>query len=173
SFPPAPATTELYPLSLHDALPISGIRGIAARVQKAPAYASFTIRKERSNGAETEWAKRLRAITQTESGWLFPSITIHAYVDDFDNGPLIYACIARTKDIFAFADDEYINDAWEPRVNRGDGNSFAVFWVDWLKANGVIVKQFGDINQARGPRRQRIARGAYSSSTETRTRQRG
>lgn len=80
-----------------------GLRGIAARVQKGEkAWNTFTIRKSRKSGSETEYAKRRRAIID-ESGETYPHLTIHAYALT-NEGPILSVGIAKTCDIIAFID---------------------------------------------------------------------
>ena len=132
----------------------SGIRGIGSRVQqtKVP-YASFTVRKTRTSGAETEWTKRKRAL-DSRHGWLYPALVVQAYVEDFDRGPLLYACMASTRELFKFAEELFSGQVWESQRNNADGNEFAVFWASWLKAQGVNVFEYTapGVNP-RGPRK--------------------
>ncbi len=141
-----------------------GMRGLASRIQWAPKqskinasllpwqpYASFTIRKHRTTGAETEWTKRKRALDNIKSGVIFPGLTIQAYVDVPRTGNLLYACAVRTSDLFEFATEGFIGTAWESKINPDDGNEFAIFWVDWLQTLGVNVKEY--IAPAVRPRR--------------------
>jgi hypothetical protein len=131
----------------------SGVRGIGSRVQetKIP-YASFTVRKSRSSGAETEWSKRKRAIG-SRHGWLYPALVVQAYVADFERGPLLYACMTSTRELFRFAEEIHGGSVWELQRNRDDGNTFAVFWTAWLRAQGVeVFEHVADGVQPRGPR---------------------
>lgn len=118
-----------------------GIRGIASRVQRVAerqiSYSSFTIRSARRSGAETELAKRIRAMQNPEQGWLLPTLTIQAYVSD---DQLEYAAAVRTRDMF-----EYIiaDNATDEQRNRFDGNAFKVVWVDDLITAGYTVREYG------------------------------
>jgi len=70
------------------------MRGIASRVQWGPKnWRTFTIRKSRPTGATTELAKRLYALDHLDQGWLFPSLTIQAYVTEKREGRLLGAAI--------------------------------------------------------------------------------
>lgn len=119
-----------------------GMRGIACRVQSCRVpWDTFTIRYERDSGAETEYAKRLRAIQDREGGWLYPHLTIHGYVSDAD-GSLLSAAVVRTCDLFAFA-AEHEHDASpetvyfrsNDRASRGDANKFLVCpWANLRRA---------------------------------------
>ena len=78
-----------------------GMRGVAARVQKGDkAWNTFTVRKSRRSGAETEYAKRHRAIEE-KSGEIYPHLTIQAYALT-ELGPVISVGVARTADIISF-----------------------------------------------------------------------
>jgi phage baseplate assembly protein gpV len=117
-----------------------GIRGIASRVQNARAYASFTVRKTRTSGATTEWEKRVNILNDNCKSWIWPSLTVQAYVikERFQ-----YAAIVDTADLYRNAQEAQKGITWQLRTNGDDGNTFAVFWVDWLKNNGVKVREFG------------------------------
>lgn len=54
-----------------------GARGIASRVQfDTKSWDTFTIRYIRASGAETEFAKRLRALDDAANGWASPHLTM-------------------------------------------------------------------------------------------------
>lgn len=114
-----------------------GIRGIASRVQWSPKpWHSFTVRTVRSSGYTTEMEKRLGALRE-DAGWLFPALTVQAYLPARGRGPLLYACMARTMDLYTYVE----NHRPPTRVNPVDGNVFSVLWVDNLRAHGVNVKE--------------------------------
>jgi hypothetical protein len=79
-------------------------RGIASRVQwpGKRRYDTFTARRSRSSGWETETAKRIAAVTDREAGWLYPAITIQAYVDEREPRSLISAAMVSTVDLYAY-----------------------------------------------------------------------
>lgn len=88
-----------------------GVRGIASRVQFGASYRSFTIRRNRVHSTrETEWQKRRRSHKNQDAGWLYPTLTVQAYISR--DGKLLYACMARTSELFAFADDAYRGVVW-------------------------------------------------------------
>jgi hypothetical protein len=74
-----------------------GARGIASRVQPDKRnWGTFTIRRRRFNGAQTEYEKRLAAI-RSGGRFIYPYLTCHAYVD----GPTALGIgLARTIDVF-------------------------------------------------------------------------
>lgn len=58
-----------------------GMRGIASRIQWGTDYQSFTVRHTKSNGAETEYAKRIYAINNPSEGLVYPHLTVQAFLD--------------------------------------------------------------------------------------------
>ena len=126
-----------------------GLRGIASRVQEGKAWDTFTIRYARANGQETEYAKRIRALDEVEQGWLYPHLTIQAYVND-EHSELLSCAVVRTCDLFRaaqHAEAEGIPDAREIfdhghtiYLNRAyDNNEFIVVPWDMLQTNGVKI----------------------------------
>lgn len=79
--------------------PDERISSIASRVQLVPAYNSFSVRRERDSGAETEWHKRRAAVNNGVV--LYPHYTIQAFVHSIHGG-LASAAVARTVDIIRF-----------------------------------------------------------------------
>ncbi|WP_233867220.1 hypothetical protein [Paraburkholderia adhaesiva] len=82
------------------------MRGIASRVQwmrpdQTP-WDTFTIRFERASGSATEFAKRLYAIGHPEQGWLYPALTVQAYVGMEDERLLSWAAV-HTRDLYTRA----------------------------------------------------------------------
>lgn len=104
------------------------MRGIASRIQWGPeSWHTFTVRKERPNGAKTELEKRITAFME-EAGWLIPAITIQAYVTKpRRGGQLIQAGLAYSKDLYSYA---VKHPCIKPRTNPEDGVKFD--WFDWF-----------------------------------------
>ncbi len=102
------------------------IRGIASRVQWGKtAWNSFTIRFKMPSGSPTEWHKRNYAII---NGWLYPELTIQAYITQKRIGHLIGIGIVKTKDLI-----NYLLDGGKHiiKINPNDGVKFiAVFFKD-------------------------------------------
>lgn len=140
-----------------------GIRGISSRVQWYPDgsyWPTFTIRKSRHNGTTTELEKRLAALHDRRSGFIRPALIVHAYIKTpRRQGPLNYACMCYADDLFSLATEDkqgpwelmqcrsyegYSNYGytWYEKENPQDGNTFAVFPVDALKAHGVKVFEY-------------------------------
>jgi hypothetical protein len=130
-----------------------GVRGIASRVQYGAPWASFTVRFARRSGAMTEFAKRMRAIEYPVEGWLYPALTVQAYVSARSSGNLLYCCMVRTADLFRYLADHQ-DDA---RTNRQDGNTFLVAWCSDLIAAGIRVKQYEAPGSAARQKRMRLA----------------
>lgn len=79
-----------------------GIRGIASRVQECPSnrrpYNTFTIRRSRDSGTKTEYEKRKQAL-ESENGWLYPHLTVQAYITSKAEGTLRTVGVAKTRDV--------------------------------------------------------------------------
>ncbi|AKJ28711.1 hypothetical protein [Caldimonas brevitalea] len=80
----------------------SGIRGLASRVQWGRDHDSFSIRLKLPSGKETEYHKRLHAIERKDEGFLFPHLTIQAFLDK-KGGRLLSAAAIKTEDLMAAA----------------------------------------------------------------------
>lgn len=82
------------------------LRAIASRVQWPKySYDTFTSRRSRSSGNETETEKRIAALADPRCGWLGPGITIQAYVHKGKPGEprsLISAAMVSTEDLYAY-----------------------------------------------------------------------
>ena len=121
------------------------VRGIATRVQCVKshdeAYNTFTIRYSRANGAETEWVKRVRAITAEYTPLAYPELTVQAYVHR-DTDELISAAIVPTRALYLYAlrwqDQEARNRlfTWQ---NWHDKNQFLVIPWSGLVDDGVPI----------------------------------
>lgn len=129
-----------------------GIRGIASRVQWGDRdWGTFTVRYSRSSGATTEYEKR-RAAIASGAGWLFPYLTIQAYVEKpAREGALLSAAVCRTADLIRYIEETHDPDlpvnernehgAWL-RPNHVDGN---LFWVcEWnvMAEYGYHIKKW-------------------------------
>lgn len=75
------------------------MRGLASRVQWGQARNTFTVRIALPSGAETEYHKRIRALDNQEQGYLYPHLTVQAYIDQV-GGTLLSAAVVRTADLF-------------------------------------------------------------------------
>jgi hypothetical protein len=92
------------------------MRGIASRVQWTPSghapFNTFTIRLRRFNGVQTEFEKRIHALQHPERGWLYPALTVHAYLQEQDDALLSYA-VMHTRELYRCA---------LALINRGDAD---------------------------------------------------
>jgi hypothetical protein len=105
------------------------LRGVASRIQYGRLYPTFTLRYKRSNGAATEFEKRLYAIRHVAQGYIYPHLTIQAYMSK-PNGQLLAVAVTETSSLYLYA-QRYRQDpsrVYEQR-NPSDGNSFLV--VPW------------------------------------------
>lgn len=125
-----------------------GIRGIASRVQPDDGrngfpYNSFTIRRSIKSGGDTEYHKRKKALNDTRLGYLFPPVTIQAYVETYD-GPLITVGIIHTDTLYQAVEE------CDWRTLQGqDGNTFIVLSWDLLSQRGYRVRCL-DFERTRG-----------------------
>lgn len=78
-----------------DAWHIDGnkMRGVASRVGFSGNFETFTIGFD-------EFKKRIKAIEQSDEGWLFPHLTVQAYVD---KDSLLSAAVIRTQELIGIA----------------------------------------------------------------------
>lgn len=100
-----------------------GIRGVASRVQRGKNWRTFTIRKERRTGVETEYAKRREALNNE---LLYPALTLHGYVTA-DGEALLGFAVAQTRDLIAMIEQHQYDDVKMTREDRNDG--IATFYV--------------------------------------------
>lgn len=98
-----------------------GMRGIASRVQWGGDYKSFTIRYSTPSGAETEFQKRLRAIQSPDEGYLFPHLTVQAFLDK-QGGKILSVAAIPTRHIIQQA-QKLIE--WG-RMNNGSDSRYGV-----------------------------------------------
>lgn len=117
------------------------MRGLASRVQVGAAqWRTFTVRKSRSSGAKTEFAKRLEAIEKRREGALYPVLTIHAYVQDYRHGPLLSVAMVYTADLY-----EYLKlQISEGRAKTRKTSNAEFYWVPWeeLAASRVQIRMW-------------------------------
>lgn len=106
------------------------MRGIASRVQwirpdREP-FNTFTIRLDRASGTATEFAKRLHAIGHAEQGWLYPALTVQAYVEMDDDRLLSWAAVY-THDLYTRAHTVMRYEGELPfyDAHRGYGQQFS------------------------------------------------
>lgn len=113
------------------------VRGIASRWQTIrkgqPIWNTFTIRKERESGADTEYKKRKHAI---EKGGEYPYLTMQGYVDESDE--LLSVGFARTADIIECIDKNLASTQHTGYSQHGQASFYVIKW-DVMIANGYTV----------------------------------
>lgn len=127
------------------------VRALASRVQwtNRP-YDTFTIRYKRDSGTITEYTKRLDAFLNKDKGYLYPHVTIQAYVSTpRRNGLFLSAGACQTERMFSLIEDNILGHrGMVPRfektgyqwgTRRTDNATFIVASWDWLAKNGVQV----------------------------------
>lgn len=124
--------------------PNSALRGIASRVQWGAAHDSFSIRLSSRYGQETEFHKRLHAVRNTEEGFIYPHITVQAYLES-RQGQLISAAAIRTRDLIEAA--AFLVEKRDTLKNRpdfygfienADGSSFVFMRWPYLIYKGIL-----------------------------------
>lgn len=98
-----------------------GMRGIASRVQWGSNYKSFSVRYSTPSGAETEYQKRLRAIHQPNEGYIYPHVTVQAFLDR-KRGKLLDVAAMPTRHLIQQA-ERLIN--WG-KMNNGNDPRFGI-----------------------------------------------
>ena len=113
----------------------TGVRAIASRIQQGRDYRSYTIRTRSRGGNETEIDKRTRA-TQSNDGYMYPHLTIQAYMSAGYTLPVLSIGIVRTRDLYHALS---LRD-W-PRRRNSDGSEFVFLHWDELTESGIKVVQ--------------------------------
>lgn len=122
-----------------DAWHIDGnkMRGVASRVGFSGNFKTFTIGFD-------EFKKRIKAIEQSDQGWLFPHLTVQAYVD---KDGLLSAAVIRTqkligraKIIFEKVNKENFeeNEYFGILQNNNSGKKFIYIHWDYLIEQGIL-----------------------------------
>jgi len=108
-----------------------GLQGIAWRAQWGRAWNTFTIRKIRYTGSETEFSKRIQ---QIDSSYLHPAYTMQGYFDNRIDNNLLSVALIKTDRLYQF-----INDHPDKSPTRESDNIF--YYIDWdnLKYYGISV----------------------------------
>lgn len=114
------------------------IRGIASRVQFGrKAWNTFTVRRSRDTGSQTEYEKRRRDIASNQ-GWLYPHLTVQAFIDDSGEEPKFLAAAASTTETIIQTCDAIEDGKISPPnggIRRAQNATF--FWVSW----GFLISQ--------------------------------
>lgn len=134
------------------------IRGIASRIQWGDRdWHTFTLRLSRSSGKDTEIKKRLFALAHRDEGYLYPHITVQAYITKRRSGDLLSIAIAHTRELIPWAYKTYSSlgliarrsaynstGVWEKESYDTDGSWAKFLCVDWDKYEeaGYFIKQW-------------------------------
>lgn len=110
-----------------------GLQGIAARVQWKVNYKTFTIRKTRHTGTETEYEKRKNAI---KSGYIYPAFTMQAYFDNRIDNNLLSIAMMRTLNLYEFI-DKYPGKVYQ---NKSDNEFIYIFWNDLKNKYNILIR---------------------------------
>lgn len=110
------------------------VYGVASRVQYTKNYRSFTIRKARQSGVETEFEKRKRAV---ERGGIYPVLTMQMYTD----GQKIHGlAIVKTVDLIAFVDRGCAVERKTGTDKVGQASFYVCYWDDMRKAGYNVLE---------------------------------
>lgn len=124
----------------------SAIRGLASRVQWGEPRKTFTIRTRAKGGGETELAKRARAIENRDEGYLYPHLTVQAYLDK-KGGNLLCAAVIKTTDLISRANflqtNMKRNGNWFGYIENADGSQFMYIAWDDLRAQNFELGSVG------------------------------
>jgi hypothetical protein len=119
------------------------VRGIASRVQWGINYRSFSIRYTTPSGVETEFQKRRFALNNPEEGYLFPHLTVQAFLDE-PGGQLLSVAAIPTKYLIQQAQRliEWgrMNDGHDSRFGirySPDGKGFIYMSWEYLKHSEI------------------------------------
>ena len=128
--------------------PVPSVRGIASRVQWGTPYDSFSVRLSSRFGEPTEFQKRLYALQNQSSGFIYPHITVQAYLD-FRHGNLISAAAIETARLIGAAAllVENRERLQHPRpefygfIDNPDGTSFVYLRWQYLMYKGAMFAE--------------------------------
>jgi len=125
-----------------------GMRGIASRVQWrinngkiAPGfgkygYQTFTIRHKLANGGNTEYQKRMYAINSDVDRFLFPDLTIQAYLEN-PEGEFLSAAVIQTRELFEII---MTHPQWNDyKIVAGGNEMLVIKWSDIKQVSKSII----------------------------------
>ena len=113
-------------------------RGIAWRAQWVDAgkeYNSFTVRRSRETGTETEFEKRKKAI---EKKGIYPHYAAQAFIDK-KTGEILSLALSTTNDILKFIETETkVSIRKTGAEQNGQADFYVIYWTD-MKAYGYNI----------------------------------
>lgn len=130
-----PLATKLDRFAGIDAIQqINGqLRTIACRVQWGDTdWSAFSVRESKTNGAETEFAKRLNAIN---NDFVYPILTIQAYISEKRIGKLLSVGCIKTIKLYKNLEAKKISGNLR---TRSSGNAIFIF-ANWSYLPDAIV----------------------------------
>src|SRR5258708_785080 len=136
---------------------LQGMRGIASRIQWGEKdWHTFTLRKSRSSRKDTEIRKRLWQLAHRHEGYLYPHITVQAYVNK-ERTDLLSVAVAHTHELIPWACKTFATletfrqnisynraGVWEKESHDLDGSWATFLAVDWdvYQATGLYLKRW-------------------------------
>ena len=111
------------------------VYGLASRVQYGRNYRTFTVRKERESGAETEYSKREAS---QNYGSLSPYYTMQMYIE---NGKVSGLGVVKTKDLLNFIEKGLADENKTGEDKEGQAKFYVCGW-DKLRKAGYLVKEY-------------------------------
>ena len=114
------------------------VKGLAMRIQKGKCWDTFTIRKSRYSGTETEFEKRKFAI---ENYGIYPYFTVQAYIED---DKLSGLAICKTKDLW----DMILKNRCYTVKCSDNASFYIVKWSDMERLDKYIRVFTGGVNNA-------------------------
>jgi|GEM_PF-1046486 len=113
-----------------------GIKSLASRIQRTSPkkpFATFTIRAKRRSGADTEFAKRVRAIFHGDG--MYPAYTLHAYVSEDER--FLSAAIIKTEQLYRYI---YSPNSIVNYEDKYDEHFLYIYWDhigEWIRSEKI------------------------------------
>lgn len=113
--------------------------GIASRFQKIQngyrPYNTFTVRKSRESGAQTEYEKRKNAI---KCNGVYPYLTLQAFVNS-ETKDILSLAIAKTSDIIDYIENGYAEEKHTGFFQIGQASFYVLQWGDMQKKGYKVL----------------------------------
>ena len=121
----------------------NGVRGIAMRIQYNHAWNTFTIRKDRATGSQTELKKRNTAI---ENKYIYPYYTCQCYFNDL-NDKLLSGKVCHTEVLYKYIKENI--ETIKTQTCKVDQNVFYVVPFENIKSDNIkdILETFNKIER--------------------------
>ena len=118
-----------------------GIRGIAARAQRCDgvSFRTFTIRTDLATGTQTEYDKRLWAVTHRNEGAMYPYWTLQSYSTQ-DGSQVVSIGLCKTEELYLFIEEqEKCGDPFESHT-AGQEAFIEVSWNRYKKSGNYFYE---------------------------------